>query len=253
MNDMDFGQAVRDVIAALEQKQATIGCLVQNLRIVCPAVGISVVEASAIESAPSHRQLLSAGKPGRKHGKRAGRPRKGLAGVDVEDLLARVKAQLRLGPCKVSALTSALRIDSRRAKLALNRLRRSGLAAAQGRSRGAQWSLTKQAAIGDFRNEHRTLAAAVEGQSKPTVSSAGTSRVGMESPAGADVVHARDAAILAKLRKGPATIDDLRKAIPKEADLDDQQHGRACSNALTRLRLKGQIKQTEDGWALAGG
>jgi hypothetical protein len=259
MSDIDLGQSVRDVIAEAERRQAIYGTLAQNLRAIFPAAAMPAVEASAIESAhPRARRLLSTGRRktlGRRQGaSRKRQQRKGLAGVDVEDLLARVTVQLKLGPCRVSDLASALRIDSRRTKLALNMMQRAGVVVVKGFSRGARWSLKKTTPAARMPpapvGEPRTLAEAVGGQSKPTVSTGGTSRAGMASPARADVVQ-RDAAILAQLRKGPATVGDLRKVMPKEADLDDEQQERACSNALSRLRLKGQIKATDDGWALA--
>ena len=70
-------------------------------------------------------------------------------------------------------------------------------------------------------------------------------------PPATDVVQARDAAIKARLRKGPAPFAALRDAMPHEPDLTDDQKTRACANALTRLRVKKEITQVEDGWALA--
>jgi len=77
-----------------------------------------------------------------------------------------------------------------------------------------------------------------------------TARTG-EPHASSDVVVARDAAIKARLKKGPATAVVLREALPAEPGMTEDQMVRACSNALTRLRLKKEITQVDDGWALA--
>lgn len=70
-------------------------------------------------------------------------------------------------------------------------------------------------------------------------------------PAAAGTVQARDAAILNQLRKGPAATSALVDALPKEPGQSDEQRADACRNALTRLRVKKVIKQSERGeWAL---
>lgn len=72
------------------------------------------------------------------------------------------------------------------------------------------------------------------------------------SPVGSDTIAARDAAILDRLRKGPADSGDLRKAMPHEPDLTDEQRDSAYRNAMTRLRVKEKIRTAPDGrWRLA--
>jgi hypothetical protein len=251
MNDLDIGQSVRDVIASLEQKQAAIGGLVENLRIVFPGARIPVVEASAI--APSRpRRLLAAGKPGRKRDKRARRQRKGLAGVDVEALLARVTAQLKLGPCRVCDLASALRIDGRRTKLALYMMQRAGTVVVKGFSRGARWSLKGAPAVTPSPRQEPANSIVRHALRTKTLADAVHEKTTIDPPADSPgATGLRDEAILARLKKGPARFSDLQAALPKEPWLTDEQHMKACNNALTRLRLKKLIKQTEDGWALA--
>ncbi|MEO8679229.1 MAG: hypothetical protein ABI665_09300 [Vicinamibacterales bacterium] len=75
--------------------------------------------------------------------------------------------------------------------------------------------------------------------------------VSTPSSASTSAVAARDHAILSRLKKGPTTSAALTDALPDEPDLTADQKIRACSNALTRLRLKGDIAATADGWALA--
>lgn len=79
-----------------------------------------------------------------------------------------------------------------------------------------------------------------------------TTRAGMATPAPRDIVAARDEAVLARLRKGPAPFATLREAMPVEPELTEEQRTRACSNALTRLRGRKRIQSAGDGtWTLA--
>jgi hypothetical protein len=72
------------------------------------------------------------------------------------------------------------------------------------------------------------------------------------TPATAEIVQARDAAILGALKKGKKPFGTLRDAMPVEDGQDDSQRRQACSNALTRLRIKKQVRSTDDGeWELA--
>jgi hypothetical protein len=72
------------------------------------------------------------------------------------------------------------------------------------------------------------------------------------TPATAEIVQARDAAILGALKKGKKPFGTLRDAMPVEDGQDDTQRRQACSNALTRLRIKKQIRSTDDGeWELS--
>jgi hypothetical protein len=78
-----------------------------------------------------------------------------------------------------------------------------------------------------------------------------TSRVGMNVPATSEVVVARDAAMLALLKKGPQPFAALLEAMPSEPGQTADQRQRACSNGLTRLRMKKVITATKDGaWEL---
>ena len=66
------------------------------------------------------------------------------------------------------------------------------------------------------------------------------------------LIAARDQAILESLRRGAKNTVDLRAVLPAEPGQTEEQRERACSNALTRLRMKGQIKPVDGGgWALA--
>jgi len=68
-----------------------------------------------------------------------------------------------------------------------------------------------------------------------------------------DVVVARDAAILRELKKGTRAFAALCEVMPTEPGQTEEQRSRACSNALTRLRLKKEIRATDNGeWELAG-
>jgi len=63
-------------------------------------------------------------------------------------------------------------------------------------------------------------------------------------------VKARDASILHALASGPKSAAVLRDGMPNEPGLSAEQRDMACSNALTRLGIKKQVRQVEDGWAL---
>lgn len=71
------------------------------------------------------------------------------------------------------------------------------------------------------------------------------------APASADVVAARDKAIVDALKIRPWTTDALMTVMPHEADLTLEQRRAALSSALIRLRVKKVITSTEAGWTLA--
>jgi hypothetical protein len=71
------------------------------------------------------------------------------------------------------------------------------------------------------------------------------------APASADVVKARDAAILSRLRIAPATEAALITVLPDEPGLSDADREVACRSALIRLRLKGHVRSVAEGWAVA--
>lgn len=58
----------------------------------------------------------------------------------------------------------------------------------------------------------------------------------------------RDGAILARLRVGPASFDELAAALPRE---DGQIPTGACTSAVKRLQVKKLIRVVPEGWALA--
>lgn len=62
-----------------------------------------------------------------------------------------------------------------------------------------------------------------------------------------DLVPARDAAILARITRGPATAGELLSVLPAEPGQTHEQRETAVRNALTRLRVKRQIVQAEHG------
>lgn len=64
-------------------------------------------------------------------------------------------------------------------------------------------------------------------------------------------MQARDLAILARLRIGPATEAGVIVAVPREIGMDDDAHAKAVRNGLIRLRLKHRVRAVEHGWALA--
>lgn len=70
-------------------------------------------------------------------------------------------------------------------------------------------------------------------------------------PASEDVVKARDAAILGRLRISPATEAALVTVLPEEPGQTMGDRQAACRSALIRLRVKGLARSVEDGWAIA--
>lgn len=65
------------------------------------------------------------------------------------------------------------------------------------------------------------------------------------------VVAARDAAILARLKAGQATRSQLVESLPVIKGKTPEQTAADCSNALTRLKYKRLVKQTDNGcWVL---
>lgn len=243
MNDTDIGQAVRDVIADLERKQIALGGLVENLRIVFPLAAAPSVDV--IASAP-HRLLL----PGklrlyRQPGQQCVRE-KGNLGHPDPDVVPRVVAQLRVGAGSVQEIAKALRAGKREVRKALYHLAGEGRAIVHGRSRGSRWSLKGASAVTP--SPHQALADRIvrNALQKKTLADAV-----QKQPSPDNSTLARDNAILERLNRGPSHFAELRDAMPKEPGLSDEQRTRACANALTRLRLKKQIKQTEDRWALA--
>lgn len=67
-------------------------------------------------------------------------------------------------------------------------------------------------------------------------------------PASAEVVRARDAAIMATLAAGPQPWAALLAVLPQEPGQDDVQRHTALSNALTRLQIKSLIEYREEQW-----
>jgi hypothetical protein len=76
-------------------------------------------------------------------------------------------------------------------------------------------------------------------------------RAGITLPAPPDIVAARDAVILARLKRGPLPKVDLIESLPPEPGKTPEQRAQDCGNALTRLRLKKLIVQVDEGWAVA--
>lgn len=70
-------------------------------------------------------------------------------------------------------------------------------------------------------------------------------------PASEDVVKARDAALVARLRIGPASLEQLVTAMPTEDGQGDEDRRVGCSSALVRLRVKKLIRPVEGGFAIA--
>lgn len=64
-------------------------------------------------------------------------------------------------------------------------------------------------------------------------------------------MKARDAAVLARLRIGPASLEQLVTVLPVEPDHDENDRLAACSSALIRLRVKKLITNVEGWWAAA--
>lgn len=75
---------------------------------------------------------------------------------------------------------------------------------------------------------------------------------GVRPPATPDVevVKARDAAILERLRHSPASDAQLLTVLPEEAGRH-KARVEALGNVLLRLRVKRRIRKVQDGWALA--
>lgn len=64
-------------------------------------------------------------------------------------------------------------------------------------------------------------------------------------------VEARDAAIRERLKQGPADTAELRATLPPELGETSDNRETNCRNALSRMRLRGEIQFTTDGrWAL---
>ena len=64
-------------------------------------------------------------------------------------------------------------------------------------------------------------------------------------------IQARDAAIKFALRTGPRPSSELIDALPREPGQTPEQRESALRNALSRLKVKKEIKQVAEGWALA--
>jgi hypothetical protein len=267
MSEIDLGQSVRAVLAEAERRQAIYGTLAQSLRAVFPGAAEPIVDARAIEPV-RRRRLLKAGKPGpkprryRQPGERCVKENNNLGHPDPE-IVPRVIAQLRFGAGSVQEIAKALRLGKRAVKKALYHLAGEGRAIVKGRSPGARWSL-KPAAPGPQAKE-TTAAAAAVGASHNQGNKASPSITNLmprerRLGSGGSTADAslqtqrtlnRDKALLARLKKGPATTKELRAAMPEEPGLTADQYEKALSNALTRLRLKSQISAAENGWALA--
>lgn len=71
------------------------------------------------------------------------------------------------------------------------------------------------------------------------------------APASADVVAARDKAIVDALKIRTRTFGGLRDVLPVEAGQTDDQRDAALSSALIRLRVKKVIRPDGESWAIA--
>lgn len=79
-----------------------------------------------------------------------------------------------------------------------------------------------------------------------------TQVVKRSSPKPKDAIGARDRAILQALVHGPRGTQALAAVLPDEPDLSPGQRKDALSNALTRLKVKDQIRLNAAGtWELA--
>ena len=79
---------------------------------------------------------------------------------------------------------------------------------------------------------------------KPTTRQVDRPAVEPGSPA--ERAQRRDDAILARLARGPLPYADLLSALPAEPGRTDEQRRRDCSNALFRLKTRGQIRQSDE-------
>lgn len=62
-------------------------------------------------------------------------------------------------------------------------------------------------------------------------------------------IAARDAAIMKALETGEKNAMQLQAVMPPEPGLTPEQRSDAYRNAMTRLRVKGLIRPTDNGWA----
>ncbi len=65
-----------------------------------------------------------------------------------------------------------------------------------------------------------------------------------------EAIRRRDA-ILGLMKSGPVTHGELRRKMPKESGLSDEQQMKALSNALSILKSAGTIKRAGSNWVLA--
>lgn len=74
----------------------------------------------------------------------------------------------------------------------------------------------------------------------------------VSAPVSTDIVNARDAAILACLKQGRASVNELLAAMPAEhPPLDEEARRVALSRSLGRLRIKTrQVKSDGTLWEL---
>lgn len=70
-------------------------------------------------------------------------------------------------------------------------------------------------------------------------------------PATEAEVKARDAAILARLKQGTATLEQLVDVIPAEHGQSPNDRIDECTRTVRRLGFKKVVKSTVQGWALA--
>jgi hypothetical protein len=71
------------------------------------------------------------------------------------------------------------------------------------------------------------------------------------SPASAEIVHARDAAIMRAVRLRPWSTDALLTVLPLEPGQTSEQRVAARDSAIIRLKVKQLIRSTEEGWVAA--
>lgn len=145
-----------------------------------------------------------------------------------DDQAAILRALRATSPQRPVDLVDSVKLSAHRFKMAVQALERQGLVTITGATLSRRIALTTKGG--------QTAAAPA-----PAPAAAAAKPTADAPPSVTAQVEARDKAMKARLRQGPATFDQLVQAMPDEAWASDEAKRAACKASLRRLSLRNEI------------
>lgn len=221
-----------DLVTYREKVAAVIAALAAFLEMPPPGASSTTTSTSTpLTVVPPSPTVTTAGRGGRtvkKPSVSGLKPRTvGAPSTPASDDQAAILRALRAtSPQRPVDLVDHVKLSAHRFKMAVQALERQGLVTITGATLSRRIALTAKG------GQTAAAPAPVPPAAKPTADA---------PPSATAQVEARDKAMKARLRQGPATFDQLVQAMPDEAWVSDEAKRAACKASLRRLSLRNEI------------